>query len=102
MRALGAELIVHGADFQAALEHARAISARDGLRMVPSFDPLLVSGVPTYALEFFGQAPALEPVYVPIGLGSGICGTIAGATALGRSTPIRTESRRGGTGGVRT
>src|SRR3546814_14412553 len=56
--------------------------------MVPSFDPLLVSGVATYALEFFGQAPALETVYVPIGLGSGICGTIAARDALGLSTRI--------------
>src|SRR3546814_14202742 len=98
MRALGAELIVHGADFQAALEHARTIAARDGLRMVPSFDPLLVAGVATYALEFFGQAPALDTVYVPIGLGSGICGTIAARDALG----LRSEERRVGKGCVGT
>lgn len=88
MRALGAELVVHGADFQEALEHAQGLAARDGLTMVPSFDPHLVAGVATYALEFFGQAPALDAVYVPIGLGSGICGVIAARDALGLATEV--------------
>ncbi|MFN4089009.1 MAG: threonine dehydratase [Alphaproteobacteria bacterium] len=88
MRALGAELVVHGADFQAALEHAQALAAAEGLRMVPSFDPRLVAGVATYAMEFFGQAPSLDTVYVPIGLGSGICGVIAARDALGLKTEV--------------
>jgi threonine dehydratase len=56
--------------------------------MVPSFDPHLVAGVATYALEFFGQAPALDAVYVPIGLGSGICGVIAARDVLGLATEV--------------
>jgi len=88
MRALGAELIEHGHDFQAAREQAEALAADQGLEMVPSFHPLLVTGVATYALEFLAAAPALEVVYVPIGLGSGICGMLAARDALGLRTEV--------------
>ncbi|MEP6919118.1 MAG: threonine dehydratase, partial [Acidobacteriota bacterium] len=83
MRALGAELIESGHDFQASLERAAEIAAGRGWHLVPSFDPLLVRGVASYALELFGEAPDLDTLYVPIGLGSGICGAIAARDALG-------------------
>src|SRR6185503_16881333 len=51
MRALGAELIVEGHDFQASLEAAARIARERGWHMVPSFDPLLVKGVASWALE---------------------------------------------------
>ena len=88
MRALGAELIEHGRDFQDAFEHAAALALRERLHFVPSFDEALVRGVASYAMELFGAVPALGAVYVPIGLGSGICGTIAARDALGLSTEI--------------
>ena len=88
MRALGAELLVQGADFQAAREHAQALAAARGWAMVPSFHPDLVAGVASYALELFGAVPALQTVYVPIGLGSGACGLIAARDALGLDTAI--------------
>jgi threonine dehydratase len=88
MQALGAELLVHGHDFQAAREHAAALARGQGLEMVPSFHPLLVTGVATYALEFLSAAPALDTVYVPIGLGSGICGMLAARDALGLGTEV--------------
>src|SRR5262249_25272591 len=70
MRALGAELIEHGEDFQAAREHAMQIAQARGLHMVPSFHPLLVHGVASYALELMREIPDLDVIYVPIGLGS--------------------------------
>jgi threonine dehydratase len=88
MRALGADLVEHGQDFQDALEFARRMAVERGLHMVPSFDPALVAGVASYALEFFGAVADLDTVYVPIGLGSGICGTIAAREALGLRTKI--------------
>ncbi len=88
MRSLGAELLVHGEDFQEALEHARALTAERGLFFVPSFSPDLVRGVASYALELFRAAPPLDRVYVPIGLGSGICGVIAARDALGLKTEV--------------
>lgn len=88
MRALGVELIEHGNDFQAARSHAAWLADQRGLLMVPSFDPLLVQGVATYSLELLGAVPDLDVVYVPIGLGSGICGMIAAREALGLKTQI--------------
>ncbi len=88
MRAFGAELVEHGHDFQDALEHARALREERGLHMVESFHPNLVLGVASYSLEFLAAVDALDTVYVPIGLGSGICGMIAARDALGRKTKI--------------
>jgi len=88
MRALGVDLVEHGEDFQEASEHAAAIAAQLGLLRVPSFHPTLVRGVGTYALEFFRAVPDLDVAYVPIGLGSGICGMMAARDALGLRTEI--------------
>ncbi|HTS54612.1 MAG TPA: threonine dehydratase, partial [Burkholderiales bacterium] len=88
MRALGVELIEHGDDFQAAREHAQTMAQERGLHMVPSFHPLLVQGVATYSLELLRAVPGLDVAYVPIGLGSGICGMIAAREALGLTTEV--------------
>lgn len=88
MQALGAELVEHGHDFQAAYEHAMALAAREGLHPLRSFHPWLVAGVASYALELFRGAPELDTIYVPIGLGSGICGVIAARDALGLRTRV--------------
>ena len=88
MRAIGATLIEHGEDFEAAREEAFRLSHERGLEFAPSFAPDLVKGVATYALELFLGAPVLDTVYVPIGLGSGICGTILTRDLLGLSTEI--------------
>jgi threonine dehydratase len=88
MRALGAELIEHGRDFQDALEYASQVARERKLAMVPSFHELFVRGVAGYGLEFLRAVNGLDTVYVPIGLGSGICGTIAAREALGLTTKI--------------
>jgi threonine dehydratase len=88
MHALGAELIERGDDFQASLEASATIAAERGWHQVPSFHPLLVRGVASYSLELFRAVPDLEIMYVPIGLGSGICGAIAARDALGLKTRI--------------
>jgi threonine dehydratase len=88
MRAQGAELIEHGHDFQAALEYALGLARERGLHPMPSFHPRLAHGTATYALELFRAVPDLDAVYVPIGLGSGICGVIAAREALGLKTKI--------------
>jgi threonine dehydratase len=88
MRALGVELIERGHDFQASLEASADIAAERGWHQVPSFHPLLVRGVASYSLELFRSVPGLNVLYVPIGLGSGICGAIAVRDALGLATKI--------------
>jgi threonine dehydratase len=88
MRAFGARLIEHGADFDAAREEAARIAAAEGLEFAPSFARDLVMGVATYALEFLRGSPPLDVLYVPIGLGSGICGCILARDLLGLGTEI--------------
>ena len=88
MRGFGATLIEHGRDFQAAREHAAALAEQQGLQMVPSLHPDLVLGVATYAREFLTGAPDLDVVYVPVGMGSGICAHIAVRDLLGLRTEI--------------
>jgi threonine dehydratase len=88
MVAQGAELIEHGQDFQDSLEYAHHLAAERGLAMVDSFHERLVMGTATYALEFFVATPELNRVYVPIGLGSSICGVSAARNALGLQTEI--------------
>jgi len=88
MRALGVELIEEGHDFQASLEAAARVAGERGWHLVPSFDPQLVRGVATYALELLRAVPGLDTLYVPIGLGSGICGSIAARDALGARTKV--------------
>ncbi len=82
MRGFGAKLIEEGDDFQSSLDYAESLAKREGLIMVPSFDPLLVAGVGTYSLELLRAVPDLDVLFVPIGLGSGICGAIAAKRAL--------------------
>jgi threonine dehydratase len=83
MRAFGATLVEHGADFQTAREEAVRHAEREGLHFVRSFHPHLVRGVATYALELLRQASDLDILYVPIGQGSGICGCIMVRDLLG-------------------
>jgi threonine dehydratase len=88
MRALGAELIEAGSDFDDARAHALDLAGKRGLSMVASFHPELVMGVATYANELFTAAGELDAVYVPIGLGSGICSVIAVRDLLGLRTKV--------------
>ncbi len=88
MRAYGAELVEHGADFDEAKQRAFQIAEERCLTFAPSFDRDLVLGVATYGYELFSACPDLDTVYVPIGLGSGICGVIGARDALGRTTEI--------------
>jgi threonine dehydratase len=88
MRALGVTLIEHGDDFQSAREFAEALAREQSLHMVPSFHPLLLAGVATYSLELLRAVKDIDIAYVPIGLGSGICGMLAARTALKLKTEV--------------
>ncbi|HEY1803287.1 MAG TPA: threonine dehydratase [Terracidiphilus sp.] len=88
MQAQGAELIEHGHDFQESLEYASVIAAERGFAKFESFHQQLVWGTATYALELFQAAPPLDIVYVPVGMGTSICGTAAARNALKLATEI--------------
>jgi threonine dehydratase len=88
MRAFGAALIEHGRDFDEAREHAVTLAQERGYVYGKSFAKDLVLGVATYAHELFTAEPELDAVYVPIGLGSGICGVIGARDALGHKARV--------------
>ena len=88
MRGFGADLIEHGIDFQAAREHSVVVAEERGLEAVPSFHRDLCLGVATYAHELFTAAGALDVVYVPVGMGSGIVGLMTIRDLLRLDTEI--------------
>jgi threonine dehydratase len=88
MEAFGGELIVVGKDFDEARAVAAKLASERGYHFVPSFHRSLVLGVATYAYELLASIPDLHRVYVPIGMGSGICGMIAVRDLLGLKTEI--------------
>jgi threonine dehydratase len=89
MRALGAELIEHGEDYDEARVHCESLRQAMGLRYVHSAnEPDLIAGVGTYALEIFDELPNPDVILVPVGLGSGICGTALVAAARRPQTQV--------------
>ncbi len=88
MAAFGGEVIICGKDFDESRAEAARIEAERGYHFIPSFHRDLVAGVATYAAELFRQQPDLDRVYVPIGMGSGICAVITVRDLLGLKTEI--------------
>jgi threonine dehydratase len=76
MKRLGAEVVLTGKDFDEARAAAEERASSTGARFVHSAnEPDLIAGVGTYALEMIEAAPDLSTVIVPVGAGSGVCGT---------------------------
>jgi threonine dehydratase len=73
---LGARLIEHGRDFDEAREYVGRLQRETGARYVHSAnEPKLIAGVGTMAWEIFETLPDPDVIFVPIGLGSNVCGT---------------------------
>jgi threonine dehydratase len=88
MQAWGAQLHVHGEDFDEAREAAEAAARESGAHGVPSFHEHLVRGVATYGAELFDDVESLDAVYVPIGMGSGAASLVWVRDLLGLTTEI--------------
>lgn len=88
MRGYGAELVEFGEDFDRSRIEAMRVAEAEGLTVVPPFHRELVRGVATYGYELFSALKDLDTVYVPIGCGSGICGTILARDAFGLKTEV--------------
>ncbi len=88
IQAWGSDLIVYGKDFEAARGHSLEIQESLGYVSVPPFCRDLVIGVASYALEMFLVLKDLDTVYVPVGMGSGICALITTRDLLGLKTNI--------------
>jgi threonine dehydratase len=88
MAAFGGEVVTAGKDFDESRAIAAELQHKRGYHYVPSFHRDIVIGVATYALELFTRWSDLDVVYVPVGMGSGICGLITVRDLLGLSTEI--------------
>ena len=88
MEAFGAELVTAGKDFDESRVIAAEIQKQRGYHYVPAFHRDLVRGVATYAYELFSSFADLDVVFVPIGMGSGICGIITVRDLLGLKTEV--------------
>jgi len=89
MRALGAELVFHGADFDAARLHCERLAKEEGYRFVhPVNDPLLIAGVGTQTLETVEDLPDVEVLMLPVGGGSGISGACIVAKGIDPSIEV--------------
>ena len=89
MRALGAELVFHGADFDAARLHCERLAKEEGYRFVhPVNDPLLIAGVGTQTLETVEDLPDVEVLMLPLGGGSGISGACIVAKGIDPSIEV--------------
>jgi threonine dehydratase len=93
MRALGAELVVHGNDFDDAREHCERLAEEHGHRYIHSGnEPHLIAGVGTHTLEILEEQPEIDVVIVPIGGGSGAAGACIAAKAHGTTEVIGVQS----------
>lgn len=75
LKALGAEIIFKGKDFDEARNYVEEIAPQKGCRYINSGDePDLISGVATHTVEILQALPDTEVIIVPIGGGSGAAG----------------------------
>lgn len=82
MRALGAEVIFHGYDFDNAREWIMEVATEQGGTFVGPADTPLIHGVGTYALEIMEDLPEVDVIIVPVGSGSGVCATCIAAKTI--------------------
>jgi len=89
MRALGAEVVFHGRDFDEAREYCEKQATEHGYRYVHSGnEPSLVAGVATYTVEIFEAEPDIEVIVVPVGGGSGAAGACVVTKAVRSSAEV--------------
>jgi threonine dehydratase len=89
MRALGAEVVLYGRDFDEAREHCEKQAAEHGYRYIHSGnEPALIAGVGTYTLELLEAQPDTEIIVVPVGGGSGAAGACLVAKAVRPSVQV--------------
>jgi threonine dehydratase len=88
MRGLGAEVVFHGQDFDTAREWIVELAAEKGGRYVGPTEELLIHGVGTYTLEILRELPDVDVIIVPVGAGSGVCGTSIVAKSINSKIQI--------------
>ena len=100
MRALGAELIFYGENFDQAKSHAEGLAREEGYRYVhPTDEPLLIAGVGTQALEIIEDLPDVDIMYLPLGGGSGVSGACVVANSINPGIKVRAVQSEGAPAG---
>jgi threonine dehydratase len=100
MRALGAELVFHGKNYDEARGYAERLANEEGYRYVhPSNEPLLISGVATQTLEVIEDLPEVEVILAPFGGGSGVAGACVVAKAVDPGIKVYAVQSEGAPGG---
>jgi threonine dehydratase len=89
MKAYGADVRLHGQDFDEAREYVEKVAKAEGLRYVHAAnEPLLIAGVATHTLEIFEDLPDVDVIFVPLGGGSGAAGASIVAKTLRPQTRV--------------
>src|SRR5277367_920017 len=92
-RGFGAEVVLHGANYDEACVEATRLCSAEGMTFIHPFDdPVVMAGQGTIGLELLEQVPQLEAVVVPIG-GGGLIGGVACAIKEACSQASRPEIR---------
>ena len=85
----GADVLLHGANFDDARAQATALAHDSGARLVGAAnEPDIIAGVGTLYLELFQQAPGLDVLVVPVGGGSGAAAASLVAAAVAPHTEV--------------
>ncbi len=89
MQGMGAEVILHGANYDEAKLFCESLAHQYGYRYIHSGDePLLIAGVATYTLEMLEDEPELAVIIVPVGGGTGVAGACIVANAVNPSVRV--------------
>jgi threonine dehydratase len=88
MKGLGADVLFHGVDFDEAREWIKLVAEKKGGKFVSPTDELLIHGVGTYALEILEELPSVDTIIVPVGAGSGVCGTGIVAKTINKNIEV--------------
>jgi threonine dehydratase len=89
MRALGAEVVLTGRDFDEAREQCEKLATEHGYRYVHSGnEPALIAGVATGTMEILDDQPDTGVIVVPVGGGSGAAGACVVAKAVRPSIEV--------------
>jgi threonine dehydratase len=89
MKSWGAEILMHGRDFDETREMVERVATERGLRYVHSAnEPHLIAGVASIAMEVLEELPEAEFIFCAVGGGSGCSGATLVASAMKPSVQV--------------